>query len=64
MKQNEDITLSNQMIDALGGTAALARQCDITMQAVSYWRRVGMPMIWAMYLRLKYKRELKAAGLL
>jgi len=31
------------IIDAIGGTAAVARICKVNSQAVSQWRRNGIP---------------------
>ncbi len=40
------------VIDALGGTGATAALCDVTSQAVSQWRRNGIPHARRMYLRV------------
>jgi hypothetical protein len=40
------------VIDALGGTVATARLCEVTSQAVSQWRRHGIPQPRRMYLAL------------
>lgn len=42
---------ANRVIDALGGTAAVADLCDVNMQAVSQWRRNGIPGARRQYLR-------------
>lgn len=34
---------ANRIIDALGGTAVVAELCEVNMQAVSQWRRNGIP---------------------
>lgn len=34
-----------QIIDRLGGAVKIARMCDITPQAVSMWRKKGMPRL-------------------
>jgi len=33
----------HEIIDSLGGTAAVAQICGITPQAVSQWKRKGIP---------------------
>lgn len=43
---------ANRVIDALGGTAAVAGLCEVNMQAVSQWRRNGIPDARLQYLRL------------
>ena len=40
------------LIDTLGGTVAAARACEVSPQAVSQWRRSGIPKSRLMYLRL------------
>lgn len=40
------------LIDALGGTVATAALCEVRPQAVSQWRRGGIPKARLMYLRL------------
>jgi len=41
-----------QIIDALGGTNAVARMCEITPPSVSDWKKTGIPKAWLKYLRL------------
>jgi hypothetical protein len=43
---------SSQIIDALGGTAEVARLCEVEMAAVSQWRNNGIPNARLMYLKL------------
>ena len=43
---------TNKIIDDLGGTGAVAGLCDVTPQAVSEWRKYGIPKARLMYLRL------------
>lgn len=38
------------LIDKLGGTAEVARLCRVSSQAVSKWRRDGIPDARRMYL--------------
>jgi hypothetical protein len=42
---------SSSLIDALGGTCAVARVCEVSSQAVSKWRRGGIPRPWIKYFR-------------
>lgn len=42
----------SQIIDALGGSRAVAALCNVTSQAVSQWRRSGIPEARRMYLQL------------
>ena len=43
---------SSEIIDKFGGTNDLARVCDVTPQAVSQWRKDGIPDARLMYLKL------------
>lgn len=40
----------SQIIDAMGGSAAVARICRVRSPAVSYWRREGIPDYRKQYL--------------
>jgi len=42
----------NQIIDALGGTSATARLCEIAPASVSGWRKKGIPKAQLKYLML------------
>lgn len=42
----------NQIIDALGGTAEVARLCDVKPPSVSEWRTSGIPKARLMFLKL------------
>jgi len=42
---------ANRVIDALGGTGAVARMCEVNDSAVSQWRKDGIPRSRLMYLR-------------
>lgn len=42
---------ANRIIDALGGTNAVARLCECTPASVSGWRKDGIPKPRLMYLR-------------
>lgn len=48
MDQHED----SKIIDALGGTAEVARLCNIKQPSVSEWRREGIPPARRQYLEL------------
>lgn len=41
-----------EIIDAMGGTAQVARICRVTSPSVSEWRRVGIPRARRQYLEL------------
>lgn len=43
-----------RIIDALGGTAAVAKIFDIKSPSVSEWRSVGIPKARLQYLRLAH----------
>ena len=43
---------ANKIIDALGGTAAVARMCNVRPPSVSEWRRNGIPDARLQFLRL------------
>ena len=45
---------SSKIIDALGGTLAVARLCQVTQGAVSQWRVNGIPKPRLMLLRLMF----------
>lgn len=47
-----DTQTPDTIIDALGGTAEVARLCDISSQAVSQWRTNGIPRAQMKYLRV------------
>lgn len=50
-----DVTES--IIDALGGTSAVSRVCEITTAAVAQWRKSGMPRYRFLFLREKYRKN-------
>lgn len=55
----------NEVIDALGGTNAVARMCQIKPGSVSDWRKTGIPNARLMYLKLAAPavfRSLKTAS--
>ncbi|WP_369913916.1 Rha family transcriptional regulator [Xanthomonas sp. NCPPB 3005] len=43
---------ANQIIDALGGTFAVARLCKVKPPSVSEWRRSGIPDARLQFLQL------------
>ena len=47
---------ANKVIDALGGTAAVARLCNVRSPSVSEWRRTGIPAARVQYLQLAVPR--------
>ena len=51
-------TSAIQVIDALGGTAAVARIFEIAMPSVSAWKEDGIPPARMMFLRLAHKKTL------
>lgn len=53
---------TNVIIDKLGGTAEVARLCEITAQAVSQWRDDGIPKARLMYLTLLRPDVFKKVG--
>lgn len=50
----------SELIDALGGTTEVAALCKVSPQAVSHWRRDGIPKARRMYLRLLKPEAFKA----
>jgi len=42
----------NEIIDALGGTAEVARLCQVKAPSVSQWRESGIPAARLMYLKV------------
>jgi hypothetical protein len=45
-------TTDNKIIDALGGSSAVAELCEVTVGAVSQWRTEGIPKARLMYLKV------------
>lgn len=52
----------SSIIDALGGNTKVAELCEISSQAVSKWRREGIPQARLMYLRLARPEAFQTAG--
>ena len=44
----------SKLIDDLGGTVAVAAECEVSSQAVSKWRRSGIPNSRRKYLKLRF----------
>lgn len=42
---------SKQVIEALGGTTRVAEMCGIRPQAVSQWKKNGIPRAWVRFLQ-------------
>jgi hypothetical protein len=43
-------TKDSSLIDELGGTVAVAAHCGVRSQAVSQWRKKGIPRPWKIVL--------------
>ena len=54
---------ATQVIDALGGTAEVARLFDVRMPSVSDWKRDGIPHARMMLLRETRKEQLACIDL-
>lgn len=50
----------SEIIDALGGTMAVAKICEVRGPSVSEWRYNGIPRARRQYLRLLYPRLFQA----
>lgn len=50
----------SEIIDELGGTAAVARLCEVSMPSVSEWRRKGIPRARLQFLRIARPDVFKA----
>jgi hypothetical protein len=57
-----DQHIDSKIIDALGGTAEVARICKIKPPSVSEWRREGIPNARRQYLALLRPEVFKAAA--
>ncbi|WEE76642.1 helix-turn-helix domain-containing protein [Comamonas testosteroni] len=51
-------TSATKVIDALGGTFAVARIFDIKPPSVSDWKKDGIPRARVMYLKAAYRKAL------
>lgn len=50
---------ATQIIEALGGTAAVSRVFGLSMPSVSDWKKAGIPKTRMMYLEAVYPDKLK-----
>lgn len=57
-----DIHPDSAVIDALGGPTAVAGLCRISSQAVSQWRRTGIPSARRDYLSLLRPQAFEASS--
>ena len=55
---------ASQVIAALGGTAAVASLCEVSMPSVSNWKKLGIPYARMMFLRLARPEQLSGLDLL
>ena len=62
IKQQTSISLTNAILEELGGVNAVSRICSLTNPSVSNWKKKGIPKAWVFYLKLKYPK-LKAWSL-
>lgn len=53
---------ANEIIDALGGTAEVARLCGVKPPSVTQWRTNGIPQARLMYLKLKFPSAFRVAS--
>lgn len=56
MRKRTDLKTAREIIQALGGTAAVASLCDVRPASVSGWLRSGMPEGRLLFLQKKFKR--------
>jgi hypothetical protein len=54
---------ATQVIEALGGTAAVARLFDVAMPSVSAWKERGIPRPRMMFLSVAHKKKLAGIDL-
>ncbi|WP_157635890.1 hypothetical protein [Stenotrophomonas sp. SKA14] len=50
------------LIEAIGGTSAVARECEVTHSAVSQWKTQGIPLPWWKFLQLRFPEQFEAVG--
>lgn len=58
----QDDTSDDTLIDRAGGTAEVARLFEISPQAVSQWRRTGMPKVRRQLLAFLKPEAFRAAA--
>ena len=51
MCHDSDMKTDNEIIDALGGTGAVAKMCGLADPTVSTWRKRRIPKSWARYFQ-------------
>ncbi|MBF5007618.1 helix-turn-helix domain-containing protein [Diaphorobacter caeni] len=56
-------TFATQVIDTLGGTAAVSRIFGIALSSVSNWRDHGIPKSRVMYLEVAKRKQLRGIDL-
>ncbi len=54
---------ATQVIEVLGGTAAVARLFDVAMSSVSAWKERGIPRSRVMFLSVAHKKKLAGIDL-
>ena len=54
---------ATQAIKAIGGTAVVARLCQVTMPSVSDWKKEGIPRARMLFLRAVRSKELAGIDL-
>ena len=50
------VEVSQEIIESLGGTDAVAEICGRVPSSVSDWKQKGIPRSFALFLRERYKR--------
>lgn len=53
-QSTDDGAEASRLIDAVGGTSEAARICEVSPQAVTQWRKAGIPRARLMFLRLRF----------
>lgn len=56
-------TSATQVIDALGGTAAVARIFNVKPPSVSDWKKDGIPAARVMFLKVAHRKALSGIDL-
>ncbi|AOV02777.1 YdaS family helix-turn-helix protein [Delftia tsuruhatensis] len=54
---------ATQVIEALGGTAAVARIFDVKQPSVSDWKKDGIPASRVMFLKVAHRKALAGIDL-
>ena len=58
--KEKTLRTDSEIIDALGGTSAVARLFDIKSPSVSEWRELGIPKARRMYLELRFPKAFES----